>query len=114
MKFVPGILLNAYSNGNILILDECDLAKPEILSSILINLSKNEIIEKKNIFYKMEGYNVILTMNGGAKGFESNQRNVLTSNILSKFVTLSFDEMELEECEIIFGKLLEENNENYY
>ena len=76
MKFVPGILLNAYSNGNILILDECDLAKPEILSSILISLSKNEIIEKKNIFYKMEGYNVILTMNGEAKGFENNQRNV--------------------------------------
>jgi hypothetical protein len=29
-------------------------------------------------------------------------------------VTVSFDEMELEECKIIFGKLLEENNENYY
>ena len=114
VKFVPGILLNAYSNGNILILDECDLAKPEILSSILISLSKNEIIEKKNIFYKMEGYNVILTMNGEAKGFESNQRNVLTSNILSKFVTFSFDKMELEECEIIFDELLKENNENYY
>ena len=113
VKFVPGILLNAYSNGNILILDECDLAKPEILSSILISLSKNEIIEKKNIFYKMEGYNVILTMNGEAKGFESNQRNVLTSNILSKFVTFSFDKMELEECEIIFDELLKENNENY-
>ena len=71
-----------------LILDECDLAKPEILSSILISLSKNEIIEKKNIFYKMEGYNVILTMNGEAKGFENNQRNVWTSNTLSKFVNL--------------------------
>ena len=113
MKFVPVILLNAYSNGNILILDECDLAKLEILSSILISLSKNEIIEKKNIFYKMEGYNVILTMNGEAKGFENNQRNVWTSNILSKFVTVSFDEMELEECKIIFDELLKENNENY-
>jgi hypothetical protein len=29
-------------------------------------------------------------------------------------VTVSFDEMELEEYKIIFGKLLEENNENYY
>jgi MoxR-like ATPase len=94
VKFVPGILLNAYSNGNILILDECDLAKPEILSSILISLSKNEIIEKKNIFYKMEGYNVILTMNGEVKGFNEKQRNILTSNILSKFILIPFEEME--------------------
>ena len=28
-------------------------------------------------------------------------------------MTVSFDEMELEECKIIFGKLLKENNEKY-
>ena len=32
IKFIPGILLSAYKNGKTLILDECDLAKPEILS----------------------------------------------------------------------------------
>jgi len=44
---------------------------------------------------------VILTMNGEVKGFNEKQRNILTSNILSKFVLIPFDEMEKEECKDI-------------
>ena len=101
----------AYTEGKILILDECDLAKPEILSCILGSISKNELIVNNKIFRKMDGYNVILTMNGEVKGFNEKQRNILTSNILSKFIIIHFDEMEKEECQEIFIRLLKKNNE---
>ena len=42
-----------------------------------------DIVTRKK---RMDGYNVILTMNGEAKGFEGQQRNILTSDILSKFI----------------------------
>ena len=111
ITFVPGILLLAYTEGKTLILDECDLAKPEILSCILGSISKNEFIVNNKVFRKMEGYNVILTMNGEVKGFNEKQRNILTSNILSKFIIIHFDEMEKEECQEIFIRLLKKNNE---
>jgi len=110
IKFIPGILLLAYKDGKTLILDECDLAKPEILSCILGSMSKNELIICNQIFRKMEGYNVVLTMNGEVKGFNEKQRNILTSNILSKFILIQFDEMEKEECLEIFKSLLNQNN----
>ena len=36
-------------------------------------------------------------MNGEVKGFNGKQINVLTSNILSKFIIIPFDEMEKKE-----------------
>ena len=111
ITFIPGILLIAYIEGKTLILDECDLAKPEILSCILGSISKNELIVNNKIYRKMNGYNIILTMNGEVKGFNEKQRNILTSNILSKFIIIPFDEMEKTECEEIFKTLLK-NNEN--
>jgi len=112
MSFVPGILLTAYSEGRILILDECDLAKPEVLSCILRSISKDEIIVNNTIYKKMRGYNVILTMNGEAEGFTKNQRNELTSNILSKFIIVKFDKMSKDECENIFKELIPDKD-NY-
>jgi len=106
MSFVPGILLTAYTEGRILILDECDLAKPEVLSCILRSISKDEIVVNNTVYKKMKGYNVILTMNGEAEGFTKNQRNELPSNILSKFVIVKFDKMSKEECESIFKELI--------
>ena len=111
IKFIPGILLLAYKNGKTLILDECDLAKPEILSCILGSISKNELIICNQTFRKMDGYNVILTMNGEVKGFNEKQRNILTSNILTKFNLIQFDEMEKEECQEIFKRLLNASKE---
>ena len=61
----------------------------------------------------MDGYNVILTMNGEVKGFNEKQRNILTSNILSKFNLIQFDEMEKEECKEIFRSLLNENKNEF-
>ena len=115
IKFIPGILLLAYKDGKTLILDECDLAQPEILSCILGSMTKNELIICNQTFRKMEGYNVILTMNGEVKGFNEKQRNILTSNIVSKFIPISFEEMDKEECEEIFKSLLkkEENSKEY-
>ena len=49
-------------------------------------------------------------MNGEVKGFNEKQRNVLTSNILSKFIIIHFDEMEKEECKDIFLRLLNNND----
>ena len=112
IKFIPGILLLAYKEGKTLILDECDLAKPEILSCILGSLTKNELIICNQTFRKMDGYNVILTMNGEVKGFNEKQRNILTSNILSKFILIPFDEMEKEECQEIFKNLLDKYGSN--
>ena len=109
IAFIPGILLIAYTEGKTLILDECDLAKPEILSCILGSIFKDELIINNTTFRKMEGYNVILTMNGEVKGFNEKQRNILTSNILSKFIIIQFDEMEKEECKEIFKNLLSDN-----
>ncbi len=111
IAFIPGILLLAYTEGKTLILDECDLAKPEILSCILGSIFKDELIINNTTFRKMEGYNAILTMNGKVKGFNEKQRNILTSNILSKFIIIQFDEMEKEECKEIFKNLLR-NNKN--
>ena len=54
----------------------------------------------------MKGYNVILTMNGEIEGFTEGQRNILTSNILSKFVIIQFDKMDSLECETIFKDLI--------
>ena len=115
IRFIPGILLLAYKDGKTLILDECDLAKPEILSCILGSMTKNELIICNQTFRKMEGYNVILTMNGEVKGFNEKQRNILTSNILSKFIIIPFEEMEKEECQEIFKCLLneKENSKDY-
>ena len=110
VKFIPGILLLAYKEGKTLILDECDLAKPEILSCILGSMTKSELIICNQTFRKMEGYNVILTMNGEVKGFTEKQRNILTTNILSKFNLIQFDEMEKEECKEIFKSLLNQND----
>ena len=63
----------------------------------------------------MEGYNVILTMNGEVKGFNEKQRNILTSNILSKFIIIPFEEMEKKEVEEIFKIILSGNdNPNSY
>ena len=102
ISFVPGILLTAFIQGKILILDECDLAKPEVLSCILRSINENEIIVNNNVYRKMKGYNVILTMNGEIEGFTEGQRNILTSNILSKFVIVQFAKMDSAECEKIF------------
>ena len=115
IKFIPGILLLAYKDGKTLILDECDLAKPEILSCILGSMTKNELIICNQTFRKMDGYNVILTMNGEVKGFNEKQRNILTSNILSKFNLIPFDEMDKEECQEIFKNLLNinQNSKDY-
>ena len=113
IQFVPGILLLAYKEGKILILDECDLAKPEILSCILGSLTEDELIICNQVFRKMEGYNVILTMNGEAKGFNEKQRNTLPSNIVSKFNLIKFDEMEKEECKEIFKNLLNQLDQKY-
>ena len=115
IKFIPGILLLAYKEGKTLILDECDLAQPEILSCILGSMTKNELIISNQTFRKMEGYNVILTMNGEVKGFNEKQRNILTSNIVSKFIPISFEEMDKEECQEIFKSLLkkDKNSQDY-
>ena len=43
------------------------------------------------------------------KGFNEKQRNILTSNILTKFIIIYFDEMEKQECEEIFETLLKNN-----
>jgi len=110
MSFIPGILLTAYTEGRILIIDECDLAKPEVLSCILRSISEDEMIVNNTIYNKMKGYNVILTMNGESEEFTKNQRNELPSNILSKFVIVKFDKMSKTECESIFNELIPDSD----
>ena len=112
VNFSPGILLNAYIEGKTVILDECDLAKPEILSCIIGTITKDELTIRNKTYWKNENYNVILTMNGESKGFNEKQRNILTSNILSKFIIIYFEEIDKKESEEIFERQLEKS-ENY-
>ena len=113
--FCPGILLEAYTEGKTLIINECDLAKPEILSCIVGCLTKEKLIISNKEFIKNSEFNLILTMNGEIKGFTNKQRNILTSDIISKFIIIYFDEIKQEECKIIFYeqiKDIENYNEN--
>jgi len=112
IKYYPGIILEAYTEGKTIILDECDLAKPEVLSCIIGTLSKSELIINNKTYYKNDSYNVILTMNGEAKGFNEKQRNILPSHIVTKFYVLHFDEIKEKESENIFIQQLAKCN-NY-
>ena len=102
VSFCPGILLEAYTEGKTLIINECDLAKPEILSCIIGCLTKEQLIISNNEFKKNNEFNLIMTMNGEIKGFTDKQRNILNSYIISKFIIIYFDEIKQEECEKIF------------
>ena len=107
IQFYSGILLKAYEEGKTVILDECDLAQPKILSCIIGTITKDELIVNNKVFYKNSKYNIILTMNGESKGFKEEFRNILSTNILSKFMILHFNEIDLKESEEIFTKQLE-------
>ena len=50
-------------------------------------------------------------MKGEIKGFTDKQRNILTSDIISKFIILYFDEFKLEECEKIFYEQIKDVKE---
>ena len=113
VTFCPGILLNSYTEGKTLILDEGDLAKPEVLSCIIGSITKNSLIVRNKTYLKNDDYNIIITMNGESKGFNEKQRNILTSNILSKFVIINFEEIDKEESKEIFEKQLEKLNDIY-
>ena len=106
--FSPGILLQAYQEGKTLILNECDLAKPEILSCIIGALTKEKLIISNNEYYKNDEFNLILTMNGEIKGFTHKHRNILTSNIITKFIIIYFGEIEQTECEKIFNEQIKD------
>ena len=51
VNFYPGILLDAYIKGKKLILEECDLAKPEALCCILGTITKNKLIERNKTYW---------------------------------------------------------------
>lgn len=72
ISFNKGIVLDAYTKGKIVILDESDLASTEVLSCILGTITNDEITIKNKIYYKNDNYMVILTMNGESIGFNEN------------------------------------------
>jgi hypothetical protein len=45
-------------------------------------------------------------VNGETKGFTSQQRNTLPTHVLARFRTISFGEMQFDECTRIFRELL--------
>ncbi|KAA6398498.1 MAG: putative dynein heavy chain [Streblomastix strix] len=109
LSYVPGVLAEAYGKGRVLLLDEFDLCPPKVLSSILSSLDGNTIeIEGKQIV-RHQNFRVIATLNGETDGFTSQQRNILPSEILARFHTISFPEMNREECNEIFNKLLKKS-----
>ena len=110
IKFCPGVLLDAYIQGKTVILNECDLAKPEILSCIVGTLTKNELIVSNSCYYKNDNFNLILTMNGEVKGFSEKQRKIMPYNIISKFIIIYFDEIGQQECEKIFMEQIKNVN----
>jgi len=112
ISFTKGILLDAYTEGKIVILDECDLANSEVLSCILATITNDELNIKNRIYDKNDNYMLILTMNGESKGFNESQRNVLSSQLLSKFNITKFNEIDKNESEIIFKELIKKMGVN--
>ena len=109
ISFYKGIVLDAYTEGKIVILDECDLASSEVLSCILETITNDEITIKNKIYYKNDNYMVILTMNGESVGFDKNQRNVLSSHLLCKFNITNFRGIDKNESEKIFKEQIEKS-----
>ncbi|KAA6335546.1 MAG: hypothetical protein EZS28_052952, partial [Streblomastix strix] len=113
LSYVPGVLAEAYEKGRVLLLDEFDLCPPKVISSILTALDGNTIeIEGKQIV-RHQNFRVIATLNGETEGFTSQQRNILPSEILARFRTISFPLMSREEYNEIFSQLLKNSNPQY-
>ncbi|KAA6366094.1 MAG: hypothetical protein EZS28_038379, partial [Streblomastix strix] len=112
LTYVPGVLADAYKSGRVLLLDEFDLCPPKVLSSILSALDGNTIeIEGKSI-HRHQNFRLIATLNGETEKFTSQQRNILPSEVLARFQTISFSEMDLTECNQIFSQLMEQSVPN--
>jgi len=103
--FKPGLLLNAFIEGKTIILDECDLAKPEILSYILGTITKNKLIISNKVFLKDFNFNVILTMNGESKFLMKNKEMFYLQ--IFYLILLLFILMKLKKMNV--KKFLEEN-----
>ena len=88
------------------------MAKPEILSCIVGTLTKDELIINNEVYYRNENYNIILTMNGEALGFNEKYRYILPSYIITKFYILNFKEIDEKESKKIFIQQLNQS-ENY-
>ncbi|KAA6379601.1 MAG: hypothetical protein EZS28_024872, partial [Streblomastix strix] len=113
LSYVPGVLAEAYEKGRVLLLDEFDLCPPKVISSILSALDGSTIEIEGRKIVRHQNFRVIATLNGETEGFTSQQRNILTSEILSRFHTISFPLMNREECNDIFSQLLQVSNPQY-
>ncbi|KAA6368408.1 MAG: hypothetical protein EZS28_036065, partial [Streblomastix strix] len=113
LSYVPGVLAEAYEKGRVLLLDEFDLCPPKVLSSILSALDGSTIEVDGRQIVRHQNFRVIATLNGETEGFTSQQRNILTSEVLARFRTISFPLMSREECNEIFSQLLQKSYSQY-
>jgi MoxR-like ATPase len=90
----------------VLLLDEFDSCPPRVLASILAALDGNAIEINGEQIPRDNNCRVIATLNGETTGFTSKQRNVLPSEILARFRTISFDGMSSDECNGISSHLV--------
>ncbi|KAA6394275.1 MAG: putative Midasin, partial [Streblomastix strix] len=113
LSYVPGVLSKAYETGRVLLLDEFDLCPPKVLSSILSALDGTTIEVDGRQISRHQNFRIIATLNGETSGFTSQQRNVLSSEILARFRPVSFPEMNRTECNDIFSKLIPKSIPNH-
>ncbi|KAA6396296.1 MAG: hypothetical protein EZS28_008170, partial [Streblomastix strix] len=110
LSYVTGVLAEAYEKGRVLLLDEFDLCPPKVISSILSALDGSTIEIEGRQIVRHQNFRVIGTLNGETEGFTSQQRNILTSEVLARFNSISFPAMERNECNDIFNQLLQKSN----
>jgi hypothetical protein len=58
-------------------------------------------------------FRVMTTLNGEAARFTAMQRNILSTEVLSRFRLIAFPEMERSECNQIFHALIPQNIPNF-
>ena len=113
ISFQEGIFVEAFKNGNTLLLDEINLASNQVLQSFEECLDSHKIsCEIPGMPWqeiKMgKGFNLIATQNPN-KGLFANKRQDLGKKFLSRFHVINFDSFQKEELYQIAKGLGDEN-----
>ena len=101
ISFQEGIFIEAFKNGDTLLLDEINLASNQVLQSFEECLDNNKIsCEIPGMPWKEiqmgKGFNLIATQNPN-KGLFANKRQELGKKFLSRFHIINFESFQKEE-----------------
>eukprot|EP01059_Diplonema_ambulator_P013184 TRINITY_DN23706_c0_g1_i6.p1 TRINITY_DN23706_c0_g1~~TRINITY_DN23706_c0_g1_i6.p1 ORF type:complete len:3232 (+),score=913.77 TRINITY_DN23706_c0_g1_i6:398-9697(+) len=96
---------DAFVNGHVLVLDECNLAQEEVLSLIEGSLDTGELVTNKNHFLRHKDFRLIVTQNPTA-GMFSGKRETLSDAFVSRFRRLNLSSLQHNELQMLVRSLL--------